>query len=356
MVINNFDDDDSSTVSLSSNNDGMDFSELGSLSRNVLDDFLQDDDNDFFADEDDIDERTNLMAIFATCIGSSILEIDKCVAANFCLVAIIRHDWEEFQRMTSSEKINRTINTLGTTRCYQNTRCTKEESQTLLGLFLGNWMEYRMLSCYHFSYEETLLIELHYQSHDIAYHKTASTYGGGQTKFSYICACFSTFTHHKFYHRLCGISLKCWVPGVNTYSKAIRRDVCFDTEGNQEIYIPFNNVRPWPWLDCMQPWMYCLGASTVDKESDARENTSELQKAFYTHYSYAWGMQYKVMVLPCGMHASICFIRVANNDRGALKISGLEFFCRNNLILALLMEKAATSPRPTQMEHTSLQV
>ena len=40
MMIKNFDDDVSSTFSLSSNNDGMDLSELGSLSRNVLDYFL----------------------------------------------------------------------------------------------------------------------------------------------------------------------------------------------------------------------------------------------------------------------------------------------------------------------------
>ena len=64
MIINNFDDDVSSTFSLSSNNDGMDLSELGCLSRNVLDDFLQDNDDDFFIDEDDIDNHASLMAIF----------------------------------------------------------------------------------------------------------------------------------------------------------------------------------------------------------------------------------------------------------------------------------------------------
>ena len=55
MIIKNFDDDVYSKLSLSSKNDGMDLLELGSLSSNVLEDFLQDNDDDFFADEDDID-------------------------------------------------------------------------------------------------------------------------------------------------------------------------------------------------------------------------------------------------------------------------------------------------------------
>ena len=56
MIIKNFDDDISSTFSLTSNNDGMDLSELWSLSSNVIDDFLQYNDNYFFTDKDNTEK------------------------------------------------------------------------------------------------------------------------------------------------------------------------------------------------------------------------------------------------------------------------------------------------------------
>ena len=92
MIINKFYDDDSSTLSLLSNDDWMCLSELGSSSSNVLDNFLQDNDNDFFTDKDEIDDHTDLMVIFVNFLGWHVLEIDKLAAETFGLTAIRRHE------------------------------------------------------------------------------------------------------------------------------------------------------------------------------------------------------------------------------------------------------------------------
>ena len=168
------------------------------------------------------------MATFVTYLGCSILEIKKKLDSTIFLTAIRWHEWEEVQHTTLSEKINRTINALGATLFHHNTRFTKEESQMLFELFgkLDGMSHVRM--SYRFTYEDTLLIALQRQSNGIDYHQLDSTYGGDWTKFSYVCALFSTFNYHKFYHRLCGRCLEYWVPSFHTHRKDIWRHVCFD--------------------------------------------------------------------------------------------------------------------------------
>ena len=120
----------SSTMSYSLSSDTSDSFNLSELSsENVLEEFLDENGNDLFASDKEISKYTQVIAIFSTYLGVSIIDLDKFVVATIDVTAIRRGEWAEVERTTRLPKTNRTINELGSTRIYHNTHFTKEEMQ-----------------------------------------------------------------------------------------------------------------------------------------------------------------------------------------------------------------------------------
>ena len=269
----------SSTISFSLSSDDSDSFDLSELSlENVLEEFLDENGNDLFALDEEISKYTQVIAIFLTYLGVSIIDLDKFVVATIDVTTIRRGECAEVERTTRLPKTNRTINELGSTWIYHNTHFTKEEMQQLLVLFFGrmNTNSYTYKT-YRFTYEESLLISLHYQSHGIAYNQLSSTYGGDWLKYTYMVKFFSTYLYHKFYYWLCGRSLEYWVLNLEIYRKSIWLDACFDDSDKQDVPIPFNHFKPWSSIDCMQKWTCTPGSGPINNENDRRDNYAELQ-------------------------------------------------------------------------------
>jgi len=223
----------SSTILLSLLSDDSDSFNPSELSlENLLEEFLDENGNDLFPSDEEVSKYTQVIAIFSTYLGVSIIDLDKFVIATIDVTAIHRGEWAEVKCTTRLPKTNRTINELGSTRIYYNTHFTNEEMQQLLVLFFGrmNTNSYTYKT-YQFTYEESLLISLHYQSHGTAYNQLSSTYSRDWSKYTYMVIFFSTYLYHKFYHRLCRRSLEYWVPNLEIYRKSIWLDVCFDDSG-----------------------------------------------------------------------------------------------------------------------------
>ena len=111
-----------SSLSISSNHDNnsMDLSELSVTS--VLDDFLDEDENDFFANNMEITKHDQFLAIIATYLCCSILDIDAFIIATIDVTVVRRGEWEDVESTTRSERINRRIDDFGNTCFYHNTR------------------------------------------------------------------------------------------------------------------------------------------------------------------------------------------------------------------------------------------
>ena len=87
-----------------------------------------------------------------------------------------------------------------------------------------------------FTYEEVMLISLHYMAHGMPFQQMKSGYGGDcWTRYSYMVQWFAKFIHHKYYHWQSGQLMEYWVGvhDINGLRQKIFEYVCFDANGDK---------------------------------------------------------------------------------------------------------------------------
>ncbi len=268
-------------------------------------------------------QKTN-MFLSSMNLNMSIIEHEKLVDTLIEFTAIRESEWDAVPRSILSPKRNRTIDELGTD-CYHYTRFSSSELKLirdhLFGKFPTNsytWCENR------YTFEETLIIAMHYMANGTKFIEMKEIYGGNWTRFSHMTNFFAKFLFHKYYHRLCGRSLEYWAEKTDQFRKAIYDYVVHDEDGVQDIDIDLENFRIFGWIDCLHHIMCQLASGPCNEDDDRYENRYELQRAYYTKYIKSWGMKTQAVGLPNGMYGSVFFASLAQNDKGVVNMSGIE--------------------------------
>ena len=204
-------------------------------------------------------------------------------------------------------------------------RFSPQDLQTIYDNIFGDlpdssyvWNENR------FTYEETMIIALHYMANGTKYIEMAEIYGHDWSRYSYMVNFFAKFVFHKYYHLLCGRSLEKWVDQVHDFRYAIWKYVCFDNKGNQDIDIPFEHFRIFGWIDCLMHLMCMPGAGPRGDDDKHHPENYDTQRAFFSNYAKGWGMKSQVLAIPNGIVASLFFTSLTDNDKGVINISGIE--------------------------------
>jgi hypothetical protein len=280
----------------------------------------------------DTNDYRNIVSIFSTLLGCSIIDLDTFINSIIDVAAIRQSDWDSVVLSTNSPKRCRTILELDTQAsggCYFQTRFKAEELLTLLVLFFGAftsdsvvWKENR------FTYEEAMLVSMTYMAHGMPYIQMCSTFGHDWTRYGYMCEWFVTFIYHKYFHRLSGRSFEYWAEhyNIDVLREKIFNYICFDDEGERIEgleHIQFSAFRIFGWIDCFQNVTSRPGSGPIDEFNNRRENEDELQRAFYTHYGHQWGCKNQGAFLPNGMLGSIYTASMAQNDKGLVNMSGI---------------------------------
>ena len=270
----------------------------------------------------------NIISLFATILGCSLLDVDLFIQKIIDITAIRKIDMDQIESSMNSPKINRTIDDLGS-NCFPNTRFKEVELREMKDLFFGQFPteSFQYKTC-RFTYEEVMLISLHYMAHGIPFQQMKSTYGGDWTRYSYMVQWFAKFIHHKYYHRLSGRSMEYWagVHDINELRQKIFEYVCFDANGDKLPdldHIELQYFRVYGWIDCMMLVCCTPGSGPIDQEGNRRHDAYEIQRAFFTNYGHQWGMKNQGVFLPNGMLASIYTASIAQNDKGLVNISGI---------------------------------
>ena len=156
------------------------------------------------------------------------------------------------------------------------------------------------------------------------YQKMSETYGGDWAMYGYPINFFARFLYQKYYHRLSGQSMQYWALNADAFRKAIWLKVCFDKDANQDIMISYDEFAVFGWIDGMQHQTCRPGGGPIDDEDNRRPDENRTQRAFFTSYGKMHGMKTLALHLPNGMVGSVYFCSVANNDKGAINLSGVE--------------------------------
>ena len=213
-----------------------------------------------------------LITTFSVILGCSIIDLNRFCENIIDLTVIRRSDWDAVELTTTTPKKNRTIDDLGA-KCYPFTRFTVGELHILKEKFFGKFPT-QTFSWYSnvFTFEEVLLIALHYMAHGTPYTGLAETYGGDWSKYSLMVNFFARFLFHKYYHRLSGKSLEYWADNVPLFREKIWKYVCFDDDGEQIIDIALDEFRIWSYIDCTQHVTCQPGSGPIDAEDNRRED------------------------------------------------------------------------------------
>ena len=178
-----------------------------------------------------------------------------------------------------------------------------------------------------FSFEEILLIALHYNANGDKYSPMVYFFGGNWAKFTYPINFFSSFIFKKYYHRISGRSLRYWAEmgEIDSFRESVWRNACFDEDRNQDVPIPLAAFRVMMWCDTMLPHSTCApGQGPVNRDDERYAFAFLLQRAFYTKYGKIWGCKTQACLLPNGMIANAWCCGICHNDKGAINLSGLE--------------------------------
>lgn len=120
----------------------------------------------------------NIISVFSTILGCSIIQLDELVKRMIDITAIRKNEWENVHSSTQTPKRNRTIDAVENS-CYHNTRFKPDELRTLKRHFFGSFQsEFIVIANNKFTYEETMIISLHYMAHGVTYYQLHNTYGG----------------------------------------------------------------------------------------------------------------------------------------------------------------------------------
>jgi hypothetical protein len=277
---------------------------------------------------DDIEDYEDFLTACSLLLHCSIQDAIAICQKLVDLTGINACDWNSVELTTQSPKIRRRINDLSEAECKTFTRFTKSDLRTLYNHFFhGVPKDYYIWKKHKFTYEETLLIALHYNANAEKFSSMVHFFGGNWCHYTYPINYFSAYIFKKYYHRICGKSLRYWADSdgaIEEFRKAIWKKTCFDENGNQDIHIPFSEFRIFGFVDTMPHSTCAPGQGPIDSDSTRRLNSYQLQRAFYTCYGKKWGMKTQACIIPNGMFASSWCCSIAHNDKGVINLSGLE--------------------------------
>ena len=171
-------------------------------------------------DHDNGGQYEQAMMAFSLILGCSIFEVNTLVGEIIDVSTITKGEWWDAKRRVQRQvKKNRTIADLGE-KAYLWTRFTPAELLEIKEEMFGSFQTESYKFCGNiYTYEETLLIALHYMAHGTTYVELMEVYGGNEAGYSHMVNWYASFLYHKYYHRLCGKSLEYWTRGdsVNNY-------------------------------------------------------------------------------------------------------------------------------------------
>ena len=156
---------------------------------------------------------------------------------------------------------------------------------------------------------------------------------GGDTNF-YGCM-VDAFVDHvfsNFYHKISGDSMRMWAPKIDDFRERIWRSVCFEKDPNDGQYslkrpgytFDLNSWRIFGFIDCTDVRTCRPGSGPVGPDGERRENSGDIQRAFYSSYMKSHGLKYQCVTLPNGMFGSVFGTALSHNDRGVLNMSHLQ--------------------------------
>ena len=274
--------------------------------------------------DDPSDQYGIFISVFAAALGCSLIDLDQFCTQLLDLTAIRRSEWDEIKLSINSPKRNRTIAELGI-NCYHYTRFNEDDLRELCTKFFGRFPTDTYTFCkVKFSYEETLIIALHYMTSGTRYLEMKETYGGDHTRYTYMIHFFGNFLYHKYFHRICGRSMEYWAEHVAAFREAIWKYVCFNDDGEQDIDILLEIIRIFGFMDCLQSASCQPGSGPINRDDDRVEDRFAIQRSFFTQYGKMWGMKTQALHLPNGMVGNVYFTSVSQNDLGVVNMSGIQ--------------------------------
>ena len=122
-----------------------------------------------------------------------------------------------------------------------------------------------------------------------------------------------------------------WVGDINTFHEAIWKQIVFDEDGRQHIFINLDDFRVFGFIDCMAHEACTPGTGPINDNEDRRPEAYGTQRAFFTRYGKIHGLKSQIVILPNGMICHAWIHSVAQNDRGMINLSGLEEYMRDIL-------------------------
>ena len=119
-----------------------------------------------------------------------------------------------------------------------------------------------------FSFEEILLIALHYNANGDKYSSMVYFFGGNWGLYTYPINFFSSLIFKKYYHRISGRSLRYWAETgeIDSFRESVWKNACFDEDGNQDVPIPLEAFRVMMWCDTMPHSMCAPGQGPVNRD------------------------------------------------------------------------------------------
>ena len=95
--------------------------------------------------------------------------------------------------------------------------------------------------------------------------------------------------------------------------------------------IDLDNFRVFSFLDSIGHETCTPGSGPVGIDNSRRQNSYEIQRAFYSRYGKQHGLKTQVVLLPNGMCGHCWVHSIAQNDRGLINLSGLEEYMKSIL-------------------------
>ena len=99
-----------------------------------------------------------------------------------------------------------------------------------------------------------------------------SKFGGDLSSYTYPINYFIDYVFTKYYNFISGDLMNYWRDQIHDFREAIWRDVCFDSEGNQNIDINLKDFRVMLFVDCMSHRSTTPGAGPINNDGDRRMN------------------------------------------------------------------------------------
>jgi len=193
----------------------------------------------------------------------------------------------------------------------EHTRFTRAELNQLKGLFFDDIENsYIIVDGHRVHLEFALLISLKYFCNGEDYPKLQTTFGGDTTIYTRAINFVVNHLYAKYYHKICGDSLKLYMNDIDTFRKSIYEK---SFEPLLDNY-PLEDHRIFGFIDTKGHESTRPGGSGTAEHDEEREEQYQLQQAFYSAYGKMHGLRVQAVTVPNGMFANIYVSTAAQND------------------------------------------